>query len=247
MIRALLSTVLALGLAGPGAAVDLSNLSPQEKAAFGEAVRAYLMDNPHVILEAVAALEAQEAAAQAQADLSLVRDNAEQIFNDGFSFVGGNPDGDITLVEFFDYRCGFCKRAHPEVAKLLESDGNIRLIKKEFPILGEQSVLAARFAIAVKQLYGDARYADVSNALIAFSGDISMPSLARMADLFDLDAAEIEGQMMSAEVSAEIQATRALAQALQINGTPTFVMQDELIRGFVPYDQMLEIVGEKRG
>ena len=120
---AIIGTVLAL----PVAALDLQSMTDEERAIFREEVRAYLMENPEVIMEAVAVLEEREAAAQAQADLSLVSDNASAIFDDGYSRVGGNPDGDITLVEFLDYRCGFCKRAHGEIAKLLEADGNIRL------------------------------------------------------------------------------------------------------------------------
>ena len=159
MLRTLFAApALALCMTLPAKALDLTQMTDEERAIFREEVRAYLMDNPEVIMEAVAVLEAREAEAQAQADLSLVSDNAADIFDDGFSWVGGNPDGDITLVEFLDYRCGFCKRAHGEVAKLLESDGNIRLIVKEFPILGEQSLLASRFAVATKQVAGDDAY-----------------------------------------------------------------------------------------
>ena len=197
--------------------------------------------------EAAAVLEAREAEAQAQADLSLVSDNAADIFDDGFSWVGGNPDGDITLVEFLDYRCGFCKRAHGEVAKLLESDGNIRLIVKEFPILGEQSLLASRFAVATKQVAGDDAYKGIADALMEMNGDVNMRALRRMATTFGLDADAIEARMDSAEVTDEIRRTRALAQRLQITGTPTFVLEDELLRGFLPYDEMQALVDEKRG
>ena len=247
MLRALTATIFSIAMAVPVAAFDLSKMTDDERAAFGDAVRAYLLENPQVIMEAVQVLEQRQADAQEQADQSLVSDNADEIFNDGYSFVGGNPDGDITLVEFIDYRCGYCRKAHPEVAKLLETDGNIRLIVKEFPILGDQSVLASRFAIATKQVAGDAAYKSVSDALISFNGDVTMPALARMATSFDLDADAIATAMESDAVTEEIAATRALAQKLQISGTPTFVLHDELIRGYVPYDQMSIIVDEKRG
>ena len=247
MFTRLIAPTLALGLALPASAMDLKALSDEERALFRAEVRAYLMENPEVIMQAVEQLQNREAEAQAQADLSLVSANAAAIFDDGFSYVGGNPDGDITLVEFQDYRCGYCKRAHGEVAKLLETDGNIRLIIKELPILGDQSVLASRFAIAVKQVAGAESYKAVNDALMTFKGDVTLVSLRRISDTFGLDGDAIEARMNSDDVTMEIAQTRALAQALQISGTPTFVMHDELLRGYLPYDQMLAIVGEKRG
>lgn len=239
--------IFAATLALPAAAMDLTELSDAERAQFRAEVRAYLMENPEVIMEAVDALREKEAHAQAQADVDLVSVNAEAIFNDGYSWVGGNPDGDITLVEFLDYRCGYCKKAHDEVAKLLKTDGNIRLIVKEFPILGEQSVMASRFAVAVKQVAGDDSYKALNDALMAFKGDVSLASLRRLASTFGLDADAIEATMDSDAVTQEIADTRALAERLQITGTPTFVMKDELLRGYLPYEQMKALLDEKRG
>ena len=247
MFRTLTAFILACGLALPAMALDLTKMSDEERAIFRDEVRSYLMENPEVIMEAVAVLETRQQQAQVQADQSLVTDNAEQIFDDGFSFVGGNPDGDITLVEFLDYRCGYCKRAHGEVAKLLETDGNIRLIVKEFPILGEQSLLASRFAIATKQVAGGDAYKNITDALMTLDGDVNIRNLRRLASTFGLDADAIEARMDSPEVTDEIARTRALAQRLKITGTPTFVLQDELLRGYLPYDQMQALVGEKRG
>ncbi len=247
MFTRLIATAFAAVLALPVLASDLKEFTDEERAQFRAEVRSYLMENPEVIMEAVALLENREAEAQAQADLNLVGDNADAIFNDGFSWVGGNPEGDITLVEFLDYRCGYCKRAHNEVAKLLETDGNIRLIVKELPILGEQSVIASRFAIATKQLAGDDSYKAMHDALMELKGEVSLPALRRLATTFGLDVDAIEARMDSDEVTMEIAKTRALAQVLDISGTPTFVMQDELLRGYLPYDQMQALVAEKRG
>ncbi|MEM9968525.1 MAG: DsbA family protein [Pseudomonadota bacterium] len=243
----LLAPIFLAALVMPVSALDLSQMTDEERALFRSEVRAYLMENPEVIMEAVELLQNREAEAQAQADLTLVSDNAKEIFDDGYSWVGGNPDGDITLVEFLDYRCGYCKRAHGEVAKLLESDGNIRLIVKEFPILGEQSLLASRFAIATKQLAGADSYKAMNDALMALRGDVTLPALRRLSSTFGLDADAIEAHMQSDEVAAEIAQTRALAQRLRISGTPTFVMQDEMLRGYMPYDQMKALIAEKRG
>jgi protein-disulfide isomerase len=237
----------ALALAAPAGAMDLTELNDAERAQFRAEVRAYLMENPEVILQAVEQMQNRQAEAQMQADFDLVTANADEIFDDGYSWVGGNPDGDITLVEFLDYRCGYCKRAHGEVAKLLETDGNIKLIVKEFPILGDQSMLASRFAVATKQVAGGDAYKQLNDALMAFNGEVSLPALRRLGESFDLDVPAIEAKMDSDEVIQEITQTRALAQKLQITGTPTFVMQDEMLRGYLPYDQMMALVDEKRG
>ncbi|QBF31452.1 DsbA family protein [Thalassococcus sp. S3] len=247
MIRLAVPSLAVLALAAaPLTALDLNSMSAEERALFHAEVRAYLMENPEVILEAVNALEERQAAAQAQADFDLVKVNEKEIFEDGFSWVGGNPDGDITLVEFVDYRCGFCRRAHSEVESLLETDGNIRLIMKEFPILGEASVTSSRFAVAVKQVEGDDAYKLVHDTLITFNGEVTDVALRRISDGFDFDTDAVLARMDSDAVTEEISATRALAQRLQISGTPTFVMEDELLRGFLPADQMAALVAEKR-
>ncbi|MEO9822452.1 MAG: DsbA family protein [Paracoccaceae bacterium] len=244
----LIKTLAALMcMALPAQAIDLSKMSPEEREIFRQEVRSYLMENPEVIMEAVQVLETRQQQQQELADLNLVSDNASALFDDGYSWVGGNPDGDITLVEFLDYRCGYCRRAHDEVAELLARDGNIRLIVKEFPILGEQSVLASQFAIATKQIAGDDAYKSLADALMTFSGDINMRNLRRLAGNFGVDVDAIEAHMTSDAVADEIGATRVLAQRLQISGTPTFVLQDELLRGYLPFDQMLAIINEKRG
>ncbi|ASM72054.1 MULTISPECIES: DsbA family protein [Roseobacteraceae] len=245
--RFLAAAAASVTLAMPAAAFDVSAMTDGERSAFGAEVRAYLMENPQVIIDAVNVLEQQQAMAQVQADQTMVSDNADAIFDDGFSFVGGNPDGDITLVEFLDYKCGYCKRAHGEVAKLLETDGNIRLIVKEFPILGEQSLLASRFAISTLMVEGPDAYHAVTDALMTMNGDLSVPVMSRLANTLGYDADAIAKGMDADEVTNRIAATRELAQRLQITGTPTFVMHDEMLRGYLPYDQMMQLVDEKRG
>jgi protein-disulfide isomerase len=247
MIRIAASALTALTLLGtPAQAFDVTRMSDAERAAFGAEIRAYILENPQLIIEAVNLLEQQQADAAAQTDLTLVSENAEDLFNDGYSWVGGNPDGDITLVEFMDYRCGYCRRAMPEVAKLLAEDGNIRLIVKEFPILGEDSMRSSRFAVATKQVAGNEAYEKVHLALMDLQGDVTDVVLRRLAQGLDLDAETILARMDSDEVTTEIARTRDLAQRLQISGTPTFVLQDELLRGFLPADQLAVIVADKR-
>ena len=222
-------------------ALDLNALSDAEKAEFGAQVREYLLENPEVIIEAITILEERNAATQEQADRDLVASNADELFNDGYSWVGGNPDGDITLVEFMDYRCGYCRRAVPEVASLLAEDRNIRLVIKEFPILGDASVLSSRFAVATKHVAGNDAYKLVHDALMEFSGEPSEVTLRRISDGLGLDSDAIIAAMDSNQVTEEITRTRELAQRMQITGTPSFVLGTEMLRGFLPADQMKQI------
>ena len=134
-----------------------------------------------------------------------------------------------------------------QVEKLLADDGNIRFVVKEFPILGEQSVLASRFAMATKLVEGDEAYKAIHDALMEYNGEITVPALRRLADTFGHDADAIEGRMEDAEITASLRATRELAQRLQINGTPTFVLADEMLRGYLPADQLQMIIDDKRG
>ncbi len=233
-------------ITGPAQALDLNAMSDAEKAEFGAQVREYLLENPEVIIEAINILEERNAAVEAQADKELVAAHADDLFNDGYSWVGGNPDGDITLVEFMDYRCGYCRRAVPEVATLLAEDGNIRLVIKELPILGDASVVSSRFAIATKQVAGDDAYKQVHDALLEFSGEPSEVTLRRISDGLGLDSDAIIAAMDSDEVTEEIAKTRDLAQKLRISGTPSFVLGTEMLRGYLPADQMLQIANGVR-
>lgn len=243
-----LITALALTttLAQPALALDLDQMSAAERDAFRAEIRDYLLENPEVIMEAVAVLEQRQAEAQSKDDEDLVRVNATDIFEDGHSWVGGNPDGDITLVEFMDYRCGYCRRAFEEVHDLLDNDGNIRFIVKEFPILGEESVLASRFAIATQQLNGDEAYKSVHDALMTYKGAITEASLSRIADTLGLDSATILDHMDSDDVTEVISKNHALAQRLAISGTPSFVMANQMLRGYLPADEMQQIADEIR-
>ena len=248
MTRWILAACAAFSLSmGPAAAFDISDMSAAEREAFRAEIRAYLMENPGVLFEAARAYEDQQARAQANADKDVIAANADAIFDDGFSWEGGNPDGDITVVEFMDYRCGFCRRAAPEVDKLLANDGNVRLVIKELPILGDQSVIMSRFAIATQQVAGDDAYKEVHDVLLSFNGDASDRRLRRIASDLGLDAEAILEQMDAPEVTQVLAENRALAQRLNISGTPSFVVEDEVLRGFLPADQMGLLINDKRG
>jgi len=239
-----LALPFALALATQAGAQTMTDA---QRADFRAEVRAYLLENPEVIMEAVEILQAREQQAAAVADAQLATTYADELFNDPDSFVGGNPDGDITIVEFMDYRCGYCKRAFPEVASLVAGDGNIRYIVKEFPILGEASMMASQFAVAVKLTAGDDAYHDVHNTLMEFRGDITEQTLVRLSESFGLDTEATFAAMNGPDVAEIIGRNRTLGRYMNITGTPTFVVQTELIRGYIPFDQMAQIVAEIRG
>jgi protein-disulfide isomerase len=241
-----LAAALALCLALPVMAQDVP-MTDAERAAFRAEVRAYLLENPEVLMEAIAVLEDRRDAEAANADLRMLADNRAEIFEDPASWSGGNLQGDVTVVEFIDYRCGYCRRAHDEVSELVASDGNIRLVIKEFPILGEASELSSRFAIATLQLAGAEAYKRAHDELIALRGEPSADTLSRLATDLGLDAPAILARMDAPEVTAVIASNRALADRMQINGTPTFVIEDTMVRGYVPLDGMRQIVEGQRG
>ncbi len=243
LFGALCATTL---LAAPALAFDPAKMSDAEREGFNEAVKTYLLENPEILIEAMSVLEERRVAAEAQNDSAMVQTNAEAIFDDGYSWVGGNPDGDITVVEFMDYRCSYCRKAFEEVEELVSTDGNIRFVLKEFPILGEQSDMASRFAIAVKQIAGDDKYKEVHDKLMAVRGDFTLDSLSRVAKDSGLDADEVIGRMNTEEVTAVIRANHQLAEKMRIMGTPTFAFGDELLRGYLPLDGMRERVEAAR-
>lgn len=248
MFRTLSFATALAGLAtAPLAAFEMNAMTDAERTTFRAEIRAYLMENPEVLLEAINVLEQRQATDAARGDGELIGTNADDIFDDGYSWVGGNPDGDITVVEFMDYRCGFCKKAFPEVIELLSTDGNIRFIVKEFPILGEQSVLASRFAIAVKAVEGDKAYGETHDSLMTMRADVTEQGLKDLSQKFGYDTKAVFTEMNSETTSKIINQNRALAQRLNINGTPSFVFNDQMLRGYIPLGDMQQVVSELRG
>lgn len=245
--RLVLAFAMAIMLtANPLAATEIGSMSAEETADFRAAVRAYLLDNPEVLLEAIGVLEQREAAAQTANDDQLIAVNAQEIYNDGYSLIEGNPDGDITIVEFVDYRCGYCKRAFPEVQELIETDGNVRFILKEFPILGEDSVYASRFAISAQILYGDASYSALHTAMMTMRATVSEEALVAIAERLHLDGAAILAGMDALEITQILAANQALGQRLAITGTPSFVFGQQMLRGYLPLENMRALLAQER-
>lgn len=237
---------LLTALALPAGATDLDKLTDAERATFRAEVRAYLIENPEVLLEAMQVLRDREAQSEAAQDNELLAQLSPEIFNDGVSFIGGNPDGDVTIVEFMDYRCGYCRRAHADLKVLLKTDGNIRWIVKEFPILGPESELASKMAIATLQHYGDEAYYRLHNVLMEFKGPVNDKTLPILAKNAEIDLAEIRDLIDSDVVNEHIARMHVLGQKLNVTGTPAFVIDDTILRGYLPLADMQNIVAEIR-
>jgi protein-disulfide isomerase len=249
-MRLLAPILVALTLAFaalPAVAQEQSSpFTDAEREALHAEIRAYLLANPELLAEMIALLEEKQAAATAEGDKTLVATHAEEIFGDGFSWVGGNPEGSFTVVEFLDYQCGFCRKAQPDVAELIDGDGDIRLIVKEMPILGPGSDLAARAAVATLITEGPETYEDLHNRLMTIPGQITDPSLDAALTEAGLDPAAIRAAMADPEVDRRLAATRDLAEKLAISGTPTFVFDNRMVRGYLPLEAMQGLVGEIR-
>jgi protein-disulfide isomerase len=242
--RSLLPALLLLATlpTGPGRA----EMTAAEREAFRAEVRAYLLEHPEILSEMVAVIEERQRAATAALDDERIAAQAATIFDDGFSFVGGNPDGDVTVVEFIDYQCGFCRRAHPDVAALIAADGGIRWIVKELPILGPASEHAARAAVATLIAAGPEAYARVSDGLLRLEGPVTEAAVEAVVAAAGVDPAAVRAGLDDPEVTRRLDATRALAVELGIEGTPSFVLGARMLRGYAPVEAMRALVAEAR-
>lgn len=230
----------------PPAPDTAPKMTVAERKALRDEVRAYLLENPEVLIEAMDVLQKREEDAALARDTEIIAANSARIFANPNDWVGGNPKGDITLVEFMDYRCGYCRKAYAEVEELIRTDGNIRFVVKEFPILGEASMLSAQFAIAVHQLHGDEAYGTVHDRLMTLRGEPTTETLARLASEMGLDPKPILDRMTAPEVMTVIKDNYALAELMDITGTPAFIMGDGVMRGYAPLEVMRDFVTDMR-
>lgn len=232
-----LATTLALVLPGLALAQDISD--DRIKALIAQTLR----ENPELVLEALQTLDARQADAQAATATAVLKTERAGLERDPNAPVLGNPDGDVTVVEFFDYNCPYCKRAMAEVDALLAEDGNIRLVMREWPILSAGSAFAARAALASRQ---QGKYTEFHNALMGMRGKAEEQTVLRIAGEIGLDIDKLKADMQAPEVEAHIATSMRLAEALGFNGTPSFVVGEALIPGFVEKAQLAEAVAAAR-
>lgn len=222
-----------------------SLLSDQNRKIINGMIENYIMKNPAVILESIQIMQDQEKLSKEKHAQTILSKRTKDLFDDKKSFVGGNPDGDITLVEFFDYQCGYCKRVHSTVRKLLEEDGNIRFIYKEFPILGPASTYAAKAAIASIE---QGKYLELHNALMEVKGALSEERVLQIARTVGLDTEHLLSTIEEKSDFAVgvMELNYGLANDLVINGTPAFVVGNEIIRGAVDLATLKNVIKKER-
>lgn len=211
-------------LAGGSAA----EFAPEQRRAIEGIVKEYLLENPEILFEVQSALETKLVKEEAERTKSLVMEHAKDIYRSPGAPIAGNPDGDITVVEFFDYNCGYCKRGLADLAKLIESDPRVRVVFKELPILREESEQAARVALAAA-LQG--KYWDVHRDMMATRGMVNEEVGLKVAEKHGLDLEKLKADMKSSAVNDELERVKALSQTLSINGTPHFLIGDRAIGG----------------
>jgi len=205
-----------------------AEFSPGQRQAIEGIIKDYLITNPQIFLEVQSALEIKMAKDEAERTKKLVAEHAKEIYRAPNAPVAGNPEGDITVVEFFDYNCGYCKRGFAEIAKLVERDKNVRVVFKEFPILRDESEQAARVALAARM---QGKYWDVHRDMIQIKGLVNEAVALKVAEAHGLDMAKLKADMAGPEVKAELDRVKELANKLAINGTPHFLVGDLAIGG----------------
>ena len=205
-------------------------------------VRDYLLREPEVVLQALQEIQRREAEATAERQRAAIAKNQQKLLDDPHTPIGGNPDGDVTLVEFFDYRCVYCRRVVSSLRELLDEDQGLRVVFKDMPVLGPDSVRAARAALASRKQNG---YVPFHFALMA-TDDLSLAGIRAAAKAVGLDPDRLEADMDAPEVSAVIEANYALAQELGIEGTPAFVIGGQLIPGAIEKARLEHLIDEAR-
>ena len=239
LLRAAGAATILAAAAVPAASAEM------DRAEVEKIVREYLLANPEILNEMIAELQAREQTSAAEKAKIDIAENKDALFHDGYSYVAGNPNGDVTLVEFFDYRCGYCRKVRPELVTLMEQDGGVRLILKEFPILSPTSHEAAKAAIASMNQGGEL-YWKFHQAMLAADG-LDSPTIYDIAADVGLDVERLKKDMEDPSVEQKIAQNHELAEKLGVDGTPAFIIGDKLYPGALGVDEMKELVAAQRG
>jgi protein-disulfide isomerase len=229
VILALICAVMAAAAILPAAAV-----SPSERPEIEKIIKEYLLANPEVLRDAMMELQRREAAAEAQQRAAAVKKNEKLIFDSPRGVVVGNRQGDVSIVEFFDYNCGYCKRALDDMMTMMQADPKLKFVLKEFPVLGPGSLEAAKVAIAVRmQDKSGTKYMDFHRRLLGTRGEANQARALAAAKEAGLDMAQIDKDLKSEEIDATLLESVQLADALGISGTPSYVIGGEVVPGAV--------------
>jgi len=239
LIRMLLVAMAALFILPAQAA----EFTPAQKKEMGDFIRQYLMENPDVVRDAMQELDRKQQLAEDSARSDSLKAMSSEIFHNKDDLVGGNPKGKVTMVEFFDYNCGYCKRAFPDVMKMIASDKDLKLVMKEFPILGPGSTYATRAALASRK---QGKYWEYHLAMMAHDGKVDEQVADRIAEATGLDVKKLKADMDADEVSQVITHNMQLADSLKIQGTPAFIIDETVIPGAVGFEALAAAVKQVR-
>jgi protein-disulfide isomerase len=217
--------------------------TPEQRRALDEAIKDYIQRNPEIVLEALDAAKRKAEQAKNDETQRILASRRDELVADPTSPVGGNPEGDVTIVEFFDYRCPYCKQVEPSLEALLKQDPKLRIVYKEFPILGPASVYAARVALAAQK---QGKYAGFHAAMMATKGEIDEAVILRVARLAGLDTERVRKDIAAPEIDAILRHNFDLAQALAISGTPGFIIGNDIAEGAADIDALTRMVADAR-
>lgn len=238
-----LALASALVAAGPPTARAAADFTPAQRDAIEGIIRDYLTHNPDVLIEALRGAEDKlNREADAKAEKVLAQRRSE-VLDDPATPVGGNPRGDVTIVEFFDYRCPYCKQVLPALQALLKEDGKLRFVYKEMPVLGPPSVAAAHAALAAQR---QGKYEAFHTALMGAKGQITEDTIYKVAGSVGLDVERLKRDMVAPEIDSALKANLALADALNIHGTPAFIVGNHIVPGALDLDTLKTMVADAR-
>jgi protein-disulfide isomerase len=247
-LRLFTAALVAAGLAWPAArSAQAQSFTPAQRGEIEGIIKDYLLKNPEILQEVMSELEKRQTLAEAEKHRAGVQENAATIFNSPRQVTLGNAQGDVTVVEFFDYNCGYCKRAMTDMTDLMKNDGKLKFVLKEFPVLGEGSTQAAQVAVAVRmQDTTGKKYLEFHQKLLGGRGQADKTRALAVAKEVGLDMARLEKDMASDEVKATLEESFKLAEALGLNGTPSYVVGNDVVVGAVGLNALKQKVNSAR-
>jgi protein-disulfide isomerase len=231
---------LILGLSAGAGLAQAPAFSDAQKAALQEMMKEYILKNPEVIQEALVELDRRQKEGELGVRMKITQDKSGPLFTAKHNVSFGNPAGNVTIIEFFDYNCGFCKRGLADLQKLVAEDKNVRVITKDFPVLGPDSVEAAKVAVAAKQQLSPEKLWAFHQKLMSVRGKVGKQAALDAAKEAGADLSRIAKDMESAETRAAIEQNVQLADSLGLTGTPSYVVGDDIVIGAVGFDQLKE-------
>jgi protein-disulfide isomerase len=244
LVRTLAAAVFAVAAAAP---LHAQGFSEGQRGEIEKIIKEYLVGHPEVLQDALAEMEKRQAAAETEKHKTAVRDYSQALFDSSRQVTLGNPQGDVTMVEFFDYNCGYCKRALADMLDLIKNDPKLKVVLKEFPVLGPGSVEAAQVAVAVRmQDKTGKKYLDFHQKLLGGRGQADRARALAVAKEVGIDMARLEKDLAGDEIKATIDESMKLAEALGLNGTPSYVVGTDVVVGAVGLAALKEKVETAR-